>query len=286
MGTPMSDRQRQQRAAMIVGGAAVGGLAIIGLAIALSSGGDDGTNAIDVLRSSTTSSSTTSSSSTSTSTSTTTTLVTLPPTVPSTAPPTIITVPTLPPPPPTTAGPTTSPPTTAPPTTGATTSTTNPPTPAEQLALSLDVVLNDGQPDAPQRVTVQTLSSSKALDVTWKLNPLPPDQQGVQARADALALMEAIQSADPPGNDKFRLKATIQKPGPDQVVFLTIDRSEFDGFDFSSFDPADQDVFKLPFVTSSKINENYVADPYPPTTTTTTDEPTTSTTDETTTTTT
>jgi hypothetical protein len=213
--------------------------------------------------------------------------VTLPPTVPSTAPPTIITVPTLPPPPPpTTAGPTTSPPTTAPPTTGATTSTTNPPTPAEQLALSLDVVLNDGQPDAPQRVTVQTLSSSKALDVTWKLNPLPPDQQGVQARADALALMEAIQSADPPGNDKFRLKATIQKPGPDQVVFLTIDRSEFDGFDFSSFDPADQDVFKLPFVTSSKINENYVADPYPPTTTTTTDEPTTSTTDETTTTTT
>ena len=48
MGTPMSDRQRQQRAAMIVGGAAVGGLAIIGLAIALSSGGDDSTNAIDV----------------------------------------------------------------------------------------------------------------------------------------------------------------------------------------------------------------------------------------------
>jgi hypothetical protein len=284
MGTPMSDRQRQQRAAMIVGGAAVGGLAIIGLAIALSSGGDDSTNAIDVVRSSTTSSSTTSSSSTSTSTSTstTTTLVTLPPTVPSTAPPTIITIPTAPPTSPTTVAPTTAPPTTEPP---PTTSTTKPPSPAEQLALSLDVVLNDGQPDAPQRVTVQTLSNSKALDVTWKLNPLPPDQQGVQARADALALMEAIQSADPPGNDKFRLKATIQKPGPDQVVFLTIDRSQFDDFDFSSFDPADQDVFKLPFVTSSKVNENYVADPYPPTTTTT-DETTTSTTDETTTTTT
>jgi hypothetical protein len=145
--------------------------------------------------------------------------------------------------------------------------------------LSLDVVLNDGQPDAPQRVTVQTLSSSKALDVTWKLNPLPPDEQGVQARAEALSLMEAIQSADPPGNDKFRLKATIQKPGSDQVVFLTIDRSEFNDFDFSSFDPADEDVFKLPFVTSSKINEDYVPDPYPPSSTTSSSTSTTATTE-------
>jgi hypothetical protein len=186
-------------------------------------------------------------------------------------------VPTLPPTSPTTNAPTTTP-TTSPPT-QPTTSTTKPPTPAQQLALSLDVVLNDGQPDAPQRVTVQTLSSSKALDVTWKLNPLPPDEQGVQARAEALSLMEAIQSADPPGNDKFRLKATIQKPGSDQVVFLTIDRSEFNDFDFSSFDPADEDVFKLPFVTSSKINEDYVPDPYPPSSTTSSSTSTTATTE-------
>jgi hypothetical protein len=272
----MSDRQRQQRAAMIVGGAAVGGLAIIGLAIALSSGGGDDTNAVDTRRTTTSSSSTTSSSTT-TSTSTTTTLVTLPPTVPSTAPPITIIVPTAPP-----TAPPTSPPTTTPPP-----PTTKPPSPAQQLALSLDVALNDGQPNAPARVTVLPMGSHKVLDVTWRLDAsLTHEQQGDQARADALVLLESIQSANPPGNNKFKLRGTLPKPGKDQVILLTINRSQFDAFDFSTFNPDDQDVFKLPFVTSSNINESYVPDPYPPTTTTSTSEEPTTTTEETTTTTT
>jgi hypothetical protein len=281
MGAPMSDRQRQQRAAMIVGGAAVGGLAIIGLAIALSSGGDDSTNAIDVRRTTTTSSSTTSSSTTtSTSTSTTTTLVTLPATVPPTSPPTIITVPPAPPTSPTTAAPTTSPPTTEPATT-----TTKPPTPAQQLALTLDSALNGGQPDAPPRVTVKPLGNSKTLDVTWKLDAsLPPDEQQHQAREDALVLLQTIQAENPPSNDNMRLKATIPKPESDRVILLVIDRSQFDAFDFSSFDPDTTDIFTLPFIESSDINETYVPNPYPPSSTTTTDG-TTTTTDETTTTT-
>jgi hypothetical protein len=271
---PMSDRQRQQRAAMIVGGAAVGGLAIIGLAIALSSGGGDDTNAVDTRRTTTSSSSTTSSS---TSTSTT-TLVTLPPTVPATIPPTAppttaFVFPTAPPTAPPTSPPT-SPPTTKPPTT-----TTKAPSPAEQLALSLDTALNDGQPNAPARVTVLPMGSHKVLDVTWALDAsLTPEQQGDQARADALVLLQSVQAANPPGNNKFKLRATIPKPGKDQVILLTINRAEFDAFDFSSFNPDDEDVFKLPFVTSSDINESYVPDPYPPPTTTTSEETTTTTT--------
>jgi hypothetical protein len=261
----MSDRQRQQRAAMIVGGAAVGGLIIIGLAIALTSGGGDDTNAVETQHTTSSSSSTTSSSSTSTSTSTTTTLVTLPPTAASTSPPTII---TIPPPPPTVAPtvPPTSPPTTKPPTT-----TTKPPNPAEQLALTLDTALNGGQPNAPARVTVAPMGHNKVLDVTWKLDSaLPPDQQGVQARSDALVLLETIQSQNPPGNDKFRLRGTLPKPGKDQVILLTINRSAFQAFDFSSYDPDTTDVFTLPFVTSADINTKYVPDPYPPTSTTST----------------
>lgn len=254
---------------MIVGGAAVGGLAIIGLAIALSSGGGDDTNAIDTRRTTTSSSSTTSSSTT-TSTSTTTTLITLPPTVPSTAPPTTVIIPTAPP----TAAPTappTSPPTTKPPTT-----TTKPPSPAQQLALTLDTALNDGQPNAPARVTVLPMGSHKVLDVTWQLDAsLTPEQQGDQARADALVLLQTVQGANPPGNNKFKLRGILPKPGKDQVILLVIDRSQFDAFDFSTFNPDDEDVFKLPFVTSSNINESYVPDPYPPSTTTSTEETTT-----------
>ncbi len=95
-------------------------------------------------------------------------------------------------------------------------------------------------------------------------------------------LLQSIQCANPPGNNKFKLRGTLPKPGKDQVILLVIDRSKFDAFDFSTFNPDDQDVFTLPFVTSSNINENYVPDPYPPTTTTT--DETTTTTDETTTT--
>jgi hypothetical protein len=122
--------------------------------------------------------------------------------------------------------------------------------------------------------------------VTWALDAtLSPDEQGIQAREDALVLMQAIQAADPPSNDNMRLKATIPKPGNDRVILLAIDRSQFDTFDFATFDPDTTDIFTLPFVENSDINETYVPNPYPPTTTTTTDE-TTTTTDGTTTTTT
>jgi hypothetical protein len=179
-------------------------------------------------------------------------------------------------------------PTTAPPTTGATTSTTKAPTPAQQLALTLDTALNGGQPDPPARVTVKPLGSNKTLDVTWALDAtLSPDEQGVQAREDALVLMQTIQASNPPSNDSMRLKATLPKPGQDRVILLVIDRSQFDAFDFATFDPDTTDIFTLPFVAPqppSAINETYVPDPYPPPTTTT--DGTTTTTDETTTTTT
>ena len=123
------------------------------------------------------------------------------------------------------------------------------------------------------------------LDVSWKLDAaLPPGQQGVQARSDALVLLETIQSQNPPGNDKFRLRATVPKPGKDQVILLTIDRSAFQAFDFSTFDSDTTDVFTLPFVTSADINTKYVPDPYSPTPTTSTTKETTTTGETTTTT--
>jgi len=252
----MSDRKRQQRAAMIVGGAAAGGLAIIGLAVALASGGGgDDTNAIDTSRTTTSSSSTTSSS-TSTSTSTTTTMIV----IPTAPPPTAIVIPTAPPTAPPTSPPTS--PTTSPPTTDPPTTTTTLPA-NKQLALQLDTALNGGVPPAPgdERVTVKTLSNSKAVDVTWKLDaPLPPDEQAYQAREEAFLLLQTIQAANPPGNDGMRIKATIPKPGNDRVILLVIDRSEFDTFDFGSVsDPLT--VFELPFITSKDINDTYVPDP-------------------------
>jgi hypothetical protein len=277
----MSDRKRQQRAALIVGGAAVGGLAIIGLAIALSSGDGDDKNSIDTSRT-TTSSSSTSSSSTSTST---TTLITLPPTLPiTTTPPTTAFFPTTAPPTePPTQPPTqpTSPPTTAPPTTQpSTTSTTKPLTPAQQLALDLGTVLNGGVPPEPgqNRVTVQPLAPNKTVVVTWKLNTaLTPDEQATTARQEAFTLLQNIQTANPPGNDTLKLRASIPDPdgtGTDLVVRLTIDRQQFDAFDFTGVDPLT--VFELPFVTQANIDEDVV--PPIPGTTTTTDDPTTTTT--------
>jgi hypothetical protein len=103
------------------------------------------------------------------------------------------------------------------------------------------------------------MGSSKTLDVTWALDAsLPPDEQGVQAREDTLILMQAIQAANPPGNDHMKLKATLPKPGNDRVILLNIDRSQFDTFDFATFNPDDTDIFTLPFVTSSTINTNAV----------------------------
>ena len=138
-------------------------------------------------------------------------------------------------------------------------------------------------------MAVKPLGSNKTLDVTWALDAtLSPDEQGIQAREDALVLLQTIQADNPPSNDDMRLKATIPKPGRIASILLVIDRSQFDQFDFATFDPDTTDIFTLPFVAPqppSAINENYVPDPYPPTTTTTTDG-TTTTTDGTTTTTT
>jgi hypothetical protein len=149
--------------------------------------------------------------------------------------------------------------------------------------LSLDTALNGGQPDPPARVTVKPLGSNKTLDVTWALDAtLSPDEQGIQAREDALVLMQTIQAADPPSNDKMRLKATLPKPGNDRVILLVIDRSQFDAFDFDTFDPDTTDIFTLPFVAPqppSDINEDYVPDPYPPSSTTSSSTSTTATTE-------
>lgn len=276
----MSDRRRQQRAALIVGGAAVGGLAIIGLAIALSSGDGDDKNAIDTSRTTTSSSSSTTSSSSSTSTSTT-TLITAPPTIPTTTPPTIVFPTTVPPTEPPTIPPTV-PPTTAPPTTKPpTTTTTKPPTPAQQLANDLGTALNGGVPPEPgeNRVSVMPLASDKPVVVTWKLNTdLTPDEQATTARNEAFLLLQNIQAANPPGDDTLRLRATIPDPdgtGTDIVVRLVIDRQAFDDFDFTGVDPLT--VFDLDFVMSADIDESVV--PPVPGTTTSSSSSTTSTTD-------
>jgi hypothetical protein len=149
-----------------------------------------------------------------------------------------------------------------------TTSTTKPLPPAQKLALELDTALNGGQPPGPgeERVTVKPVGNKKTLDVTWTLDDsLPPDEQGVQAREDALILLQTIQGSNPPSNDHMKLKATL--PGPGRVILLVIDRSQFDAFDFSTFDPDTTDVFTLPFITSSDIDTAYVPDPYSSSTT-------------------
>ena len=131
-------------------------------------------------------------------------------------------------------------------------------------------------------MTVKPLGNNKTLDVTWALDSsLPPDEQGVQAREDALILMQSIQGENPAGNDHMKLKGTLPKAsgGTRRVILLVIDRSQFDAFDFSTFNPEDTDVFTLPFITSSDIDTKYVPDPYPPTTSTTNES---STTEETT----
>jgi hypothetical protein len=75
----------------------------------------------------------------------------------------------------------------------------------------------------------------------------------------------------------LRLRASIPDPdgtGTDLVVRLTIDRQQFDDFDFTGVDPLT--VFELPFVTQANVDDDVVP-PVPGTTTTTGDSTTTTT---------
>lgn len=237
----MSDRKRQQRAAMIVGGAAVGGLAIIGLAIALSSGGGDDENAIDTRRTTTTSSSTTSSSTTSSST--TTTLITLPPTFATT--PTTIVLPTLPPPTSPPTAPPTSPPT-SPPTAAPTTTTTL--SPQKQLSNAIATALNGGvAPDPGQsRLTSVHIPDPDDPDdqtrVRWKLIDTPPltdPEQEAQSRQDAFYVLKAIKDANLPGANDIVIRGTLPN-SPDEpkvIVRVALTRADLDAIDFTTRDP-------------------------------------------------
>jgi hypothetical protein len=284
----MSDRRRQQRAALIVGGAAVGGLAIIGLAIALTSGDGDDSSSIDTRRTSTTSSSTTSSSSTSTST---TTLLTLPPTIPTTTPPTTAFFPTTAPPPAPTTAPPTNPPTN-PPTTQPTTTTTAP-SPQKQLANDIATALNGGTPPAPgqSRVTSVHIGDPDDPDdltrVRWKLiDTLTPEEQEVQARLDAWNVLKTVKDTNLEGTNDVIIRGTIPNPSPppatDVVVTLGLSRQSLDAIDFTTFPPAQ--IFDLPLCdddpTPPCLNVLDVdTDVVPPSTSTSSSSSTTSTTD-------
>jgi hypothetical protein len=68
----------------------------------------------------------------------------------------------------------------------------------------------------------------------------------------------------------LRLRASIPDPdgtGTDLVVRLTIDRPQFDAFDFNGVDPLT--VFELPFVTNAVVDQDVVPDVPPGATTST-----------------
>jgi hypothetical protein len=98
-------------------------------------------------------------------------------------------------------------------------------------------------PGTPSRVTVRFVPDpgGDRVRVTWKLDEtLTTDQQRVQARLDAFALLRAIQAANPPGDGPVVLRATLPDPDtgePDRVIRLVYERDTLDGIDFTTIDP-------------------------------------------------
>jgi hypothetical protein len=84
-------------------------------------------------------------------------------------------------------------------------------------------------------------SGGDRVRVTWRLNQtLTTDEQRVQARLDAFALLRAIRIADPPGTGPVVLRATLPDPDtgdPDRVIRLVYERATLDGIHFATIDP-------------------------------------------------
>ena len=223
----------------VLGSVFVGGVIIAVLIVSLVSG-DDPKRAVDI-----------DPNQPSTSTSSTTLLLTT-----TTFPP--ITVPPIPPPttpPPTTATtitpgttiviPPTTTPTTAPPpptSTAPTTPTTKQLSVAGELDALIENVLLGGvppdDPDAPGLVRVVVRAQVR---VTWTLDEtLSPDEQRVEARLEAAAILQAIQSFARLEDQSIVLRATLPDPGtgdPTRVLRLVFQRATLDAIDFTTIDP-------------------------------------------------
>ena len=244
----------------ILGGVFVGGVIIAVLIVSLVSG-DDPKRAVNV-------------DPTQPSTSTTTLpllTTSLPPTtifVPPTSPPpttatTITPGTTIVVPPPTTA--TTAPP---PPTsTAPTTPTTKQLSVAGELDALLENVLLGGvppeDPDAPGLVRVVVRATVR---VTWTLDEtLSADEQRVEARLEAAAILQAIQSYARLGDQSIVLRATLPDPdddgNPKRVIRLVYDRATLDAIDFTTIDPLT--IFEL----ADDADIDPILEPSPATTT-------------------
>ncbi|MSO79541.1 MAG: hypothetical protein EXQ79_08025 [Acidimicrobiia bacterium] len=258
--------QPQQRTMAILGGVFVGGVIIAVLIVSLVNGGDP-KHAVDIDPNQ---------PSTSTSTSTTTLpllTTTFPPiTVPPVPPPTTptpTTATTITPgttiviPPPTTT-PTTAPPPTS---TAPTTPTTKQLSVAGELDALLENVLLGGvppdDPDAPGLVRVVVRAQVR---VTWSLDEtLSADEQRVEARLEAAAILQAIQSYARLEDQTIVLRATLPDPGtgdPTRVLRLVFQRDTLDAIDFATIDPLT--IFDL--ADDSDIDP--ILEPSPATTTT------------------
>jgi hypothetical protein len=228
---------------LIVGSVVGGLLLIVGIAIALSGGGDDGQETRRVVTPPERPSTTSTSIFVTTLPSTTLPPVTTPPTTPATITPgTVVVVP--PTSPPATAAPATAPPSTTPTTHPSTTTTTKPQTVAEQLADLLETTLSaDGTlpPDDLRRVKVDfDPHSDERVRVTWALDPtLTPEQQRIAARVDAAALLRSIQGFSELGDERIVLRATLPDPDtgdPMRVVRLVFEHDTLVGIDFATSD--------------------------------------------------
>lgn len=136
---------------------------------------------------------------------------------------------------------------------------------------ALELALSGGvlpAPGAPARVTVRFVpdDGGDRVRVTWKLDEkLTINEQRVQARLEAFALLRVIQAANPPGDGPVVLRATLPDPDtgePDRVIRLVYDRDTLDGINFNTIDPLtiftladdsdiDLDLAPTPVTTSS-----------------------------------
>ncbi len=245
----------------VLGGVFVGGVIIAVLIVSLASG-DDPKRAVNVNQPSTSTSISTLPLLT-TSLPPTTILIPPPTNPPATTPATITPGTTIVNPPPTTPTTAPAPPTTA---TAPTTPTTKQLTVAGELdALLENVLLGGVPPDDPKSPGLVRVVVRATVRVTWTLDEtLSADEQRVEARLEAAAILQAIQGYARLEDQSIVLRATLPDPGtgdPQRVLRLVFNRATLDAIDFTTIDPLT--IFEL----ADDADIDPVLEPSPATTT-------------------